>query len=189
MIRQHGSTPFEAFTINDLFQDKIEEWKTLVTSADPTNRTFTYSDFKNGKVIIPDLSDLMWNRIKTFLPDEYEDARGKIWRFIGVTKYVMYAQIKPGKCFPIHTDTGADYSRELGRESKFTVLIYLNTDFQGGNTQFYDETFQKTFHILPECGKMLAFDIDLFHGGMPVDEGTKMWIGTELVCERRLGHE
>ena len=94
----------------------------------------------------------------------------------------MYAVIEPGQSFPIHTDTGAEYSKE--GESKFTVLVYLSHEFEGGTTQFYTRIFEKTVEITPRAGKILVFDIDLFHAGMPVTNGTKYWIGTEIVCKR-----
>ena len=103
------------------------------------------------------------------------------WKFEGVTKYVMYALLKPGQSFPIHTDTGAEYSTD-GKQSKFTVLIYINDNFEGGTTQFYNKKFIKTFEIAPKSGRTLIFDIDLFHAGMPIKHGIKMWIGTELLC-------
>lgn len=181
-MKQHGALPYEVFTINGLFVDMVSEWKDYVMSADPKNRTFTYAEFKNGKVILPETSQLIWNRMRCCLPDTYKDQHGDVWEFVGVTKYVMYSMIEPGQSFPIHTDTGAEYSAD--GESKFTVLIYLNEDFEGGNTQFYDRDFRMTCSIKPEAGKLLAFDIDLFHAGMPVENGSKLWIGTELVCKR-----
>lgn len=105
-----------------------------------------------------------------------------MWKFDGVTKYVMYAVLEPGQSFPIHTDTGAEFSEEC--ESKFTVLIYLNDDFDGGKTQFFDNNFVKTCSICPKRGRTLVFDIDLFHAGMSIESGTKLWIGTELVCSQ-----
>lgn len=180
-MEQHGTLPFETFTCDGLFDDMIESWKDYVVSADPKNRTFTYSAFKNGKIVLPEISELIWQRLKPLLPFQYTDARNKKWRFVGVTKYVMYAAMEPGQSFPIHTDTGTEYS--VDGESKFTVLIYLNKEFEGGNTQFYDTSFQKTFTIQPCAGRVLAFDIDLFHAGMPVENGTKLWIGTELICK------
>ena len=181
-ITQYGQRPFEIFTIPHLFDDKVAEWKEYVASADVRNRTFTCAEFKNGKMIRPDISGLMWDRMKPYLPETYTDATGQRWKFTGTTKYIMYAMIEPNQSFPIHTDTGADYSNEA--ESKFTVLVYLNDDFVGGRTQFYDDVFCKTRCVVPQPGVVVAFDINLFHAGMMVTQGTKYWIGTELVCSR-----
>ena len=180
-VQQFGKNTFETFVIDDLFADRIQEWKDFVMNANIKNRTFTYSDFKNGKVIMPEVSQVMWDKIKKVLPDIYIDDQGLAWRFEGVTKYVMYALLEPGQSFPIHTDTGAEYSAD-GKQSKFTVLIYLNDNFQGGATQFYDKNFTRTFEVTPKTGRTLVFDIELFHAGSPIEQGQKLWIGTELVC-------
>jgi hypothetical protein len=172
---------FEIFTIDDLFQDKLIEWINFVETASSKNKPFTYSNFKNGKIIMPELSQYIYEK-KPFLPEIYIDARGEKWKFNRASKYTMYAVAAKGQSFPIHTDTGAEFSHE--EESKFTLLIYLNDNFKGGQTQFYDDNFNKTRIIQPKSGRCLMFDINLFHAGLPLIEGTKMWIGTELVCSR-----
>ena len=187
-VEQLGTVPFEVFTVDGLFDDEqVAQWKRDVSSADPSNRPFTQSAFKNGKSIAPDVTQRMQERLWPILPEAYTDAQGRSWTFAGVTKYVMYAEMQPGQGFPIHTDTGAEFSDEA--ESKFTVLIYLNHDFEGGATQFYDSRFRPTFAVSPHAGRALVFDIDLFHAGTAVTSGApKLWIGTELVCSIKPKH-
>ena len=181
MVTQYHKSPFEVFTIDDLYdEDKILEWKNMVEAADPRERTFTPQDFKNGKIIAPEISNFMFERIKSVLPSMYANE----WEFLGPTKYVMYAKVIPGQQFGMHTDTGCEYSEGGLRISKFTVLTYLNDDFEGGKTQFFDNMFNKTAIISPKSGRTLIFDIDSFHAGKAVISGTKYWIGTELVCRR-----
>jgi len=183
MLEQHSNIPYEIFTIKaDWEKDQISKWLNFVKNANPKNRTFTDAAFKNGKIIEPEISNSIWQYIQPKLDSVYEDADGIKWKFQGVTKYVMYAVIEPGQSFPIHTDTGAEYSSD--GESKFTVLVYLNHDFEGGTTQFYTHMFEKTIEIKPYSGKILVFDINLFHAGMPVKNGTKYWIGTEIICSK-----
>jgi prolyl 4-hydroxylase len=124
----------------------------------------------------------MYERISLHLPKVYTDTTSNTWNFVGAPKYIMYANISPGQRFGIHTDTGCEYDQRENKYSKFTVLTYLNSDFEGGQTQFYDDRFNKTHIIEPRTNRTLVFDIDLFHSGEPVVSGSKFWIGTELVC-------
>jgi hypothetical protein len=82
----------------------------------------------------------------------------------------------------IHTDTGSEYDVPNNMYSKFTFLTYLNDGFTGGCTKFYDDRLRETCVITPERNRTLVFDIDLFHSGEKVLDGSKYWIGTELVA-------
>lgn len=173
---------WEVFTIDGLYTDEeITQFKKYIVDADPKNRTFTSSPFKNGKVI-HEWSKLMYQRIQEHLPESYTDQRGQKWRFLESAKYIMYANIEKSEQFGIHTDTGCEYDQVKNKYSKFTVLTYLNHDYQGGNTIFYDDNFNKTFTIDPLQNRTLIFDINVFHSGEQVVQGSKFWIGTELVC-------
>lgn len=184
-IEQKSPIAFEVFTIDGLYTDaEIESFENYVINADPRNRTFTSSPFKNGKKINEDLANFMYSRILPFLPNKYYDCNGVVWEFYGAPKYIMYASIVNGQRFGIHTDTGCVYDESEAHYSKFTVLTYLNDNFIGGKTKFYDMNFRETSSISPKKNRTLIFDIDLYHSGEPVVEGTKNWIGTELVCKK-----
>lgn len=167
MIQHHT----DIFTIDDLFtDDELNEWLTYIkdTSFQDT-RPFTNAAFNNGKVIHPEWSSRIYERIAPHLPTKR------------AVKYIMFSHIQQGQGFGIHTDTGCEYDPEANEMSAYTVLIYLNDDFTGGTTQFYTENFIPTVEIQPKKGRTLIFHIDLFHKGNPVVEGDKYWIGTELV--------
>ena len=65
-------------------------------------------------------------------------------------------------------------------------MIYLNDDFTGGKTVFYDDCFQKTVEIEPKKGKALLFDIDLWHKGEEIHNGEKFWIGCEIISKMHI---
>lgn len=184
-IKQYSEIPFEVFTINGLYSEtEMNEWKAF-TSQRESDRPFTSNvDFKNGKVNHVDFSSRMFQKIQTILPNTYTDRQGTTWSFVGACKYIMYAKISHQQSFMIHTDTGCEYDEATNEYSKFTVLTYLNDDFDGGNTIFYDDNFHETFRVIPSQGMTLLFDINLFHAGEKVLYGFKNWIGTELVCKK-----
>lgn len=74
-----------------------------------------------------------------------------------------------------------------GGNRVFTALIYLNDNFQGGETEFVNLNLQ----IKPEMGKLIIWrnmnedktlNKDSFHAGLPVTEGEK-WIAVIWVRE------
>lgn len=51
-------------------------------------------------------------------------------------KYIMYAKIKSGEFFGLHTDTGCEYDIIKNKYSKYTVITYLNDDYEGVRLHF-----------------------------------------------------
>lgn len=95
---------------------------------------------------------------------------------------IMSGQYVPGQSFSMHTDTGLFYDAAAGERSRWTLLVYLNDNYEGGETVFYDTaTWAETRCIKPVQGKALIFDIDLWHCGMPLQNGKKSWIGCEII--------
>lgn len=184
-ITQYSDIPFEIFTIDGLYSsEEIKNYLDFVEFADEKNRGFTNSEFKNGKIIRPDISSKMYSYICPHLPHTYIDRNNTSWKFIQAPKYIMYAKIKQDQLFGLHTDTGCEYDEIDNLYSKFTVLTYLNDNFDGGHTQFYNNDFQKTVSIEPKENRTLIFDIDLYHKGDQITKGEKYWIGTELVVSK-----
>ena len=186
MITQKLPEEFRVFTIDNMYSEhELSMFDEYVKQASDKNRSFTNSPFKNGKMIEPEIASLMYNKIKMHLPNEYIDLYGNVWNFIKSVKYIFYSEIKEGQMFGIHTDTGSEYNDVDNFYSKFTVLTYLNDEYEGGNTTFYNHDFIETTQICPKRGRTLVFDIDLYHKGEMVTKGTKRWMGTELVCFKR----
>ena len=188
IITQYSEIPFEIFTMDNLFTPcEITNFQKYIieeTHKDKDNRKFTSSDFVNGKVINPTMSSMIYNKISHMLPSTYTDRKDQMWSFVESPKYIMYAKVEQDKQFAIHTDTGCEYDESNNKYSKFTTLTYLNDDYKGGNTIFYNSMFKETCRIIPRKGLTLCFDIELFHAGDKVTHGTKYWVGTELVCSR-----
>lgn len=183
MLTQHSSIPYEVFTIDGLFaNDELRGFQGYINENAKCVRSFTNSPFINGKVIDPKISSGIYQKLAPHLPKEYTDGQQQKWIFKRATKAVMFAKVDPEQHFGIHTDTGYEYDKNENAYSKYTLLLYLNDDYNGGTTSFYTNDFQKTFYIVPKRGRVLCFDIDLFHSGDKVSDGVKCWIGTELVC-------
>jgi predicted 2-oxoglutarate/Fe(II)-dependent dioxygenase YbiX len=100
---------------------------------------------------------------------------------LGPNKLIMVSKYTKGENFGIHTDTGLFYDKINKVKTRYTLLIYLNDDFEGGNTVFYDNNLNITETIVPKKGSCLLFDIDLLHEGKKVTQGSKYWIGCEIL--------
>jgi hypothetical protein len=180
----YSDISFEIFTLDNLYtNEEIIDYINFIEYSDDRERTFTEQPFKNGKIINENLSSKIYSRVKEFLPEIYVDRNNKKWQPIEATKFIFYSKLIENNMFGIHTDTGSVYDVKNNNYSKFTLLTYLNDNFIGGNTQFYDESFNETVMIVPNKNKTLIFDIDLFHKGNVIVKGTKYWIGTEIVCK------
>lgn len=182
-MQQYTDIPYEIFTIDNLYTEN--EINYFINYIETHNGCpFTFSEFKNGKIIEPKISTLMYSRIKTYLPNNYKDRLNNSYIYKKTPKHIMYAKVDMQQQFGLHTDTGTVYSRIDNEYSKFTVLTYLNDEYKGGNTQFYSENLRKNVTIQPKKNRTLIFDINLFHSGEIITKGTKYWIGTELVCSK-----
>lgn len=161
---------------------ELNDYEAFIREADPCTRRFSDAGFRNGKVTNCTIASQMFERVRSKLPEIYRDAEGVNWRFVGACRYVMFAELNGGQLFDLHTDTGSEWDTEKQLYSKFTLLIYLNDDFEGGECKFFDNDFQQTLTVFPKCNRTLIFDIARWHKGCQVQNGTKRWIGTELVC-------
>jgi Large eukaryotic DNA virus major capsid protein/Major capsid protein N-terminus/2OG-Fe(II) oxygenase superfamily len=154
----------------------------ITKAEEETSRKFAeVCDFYNHKEINSDLSQFFWTQLKDIIPQKYVDAKGKTWNPSKPSEYIATAHYKEGEKFNIHTDTGIHDKDDESIKSKFTTLIYLNSNFRGGETVFFNEKFQETITIKPKTGTLLMFDIDLWHSAMPIRKGEKYWIGLELM--------
>ena len=185
-VEQHSDIPFEICTIDGAFSEhEIESLALFVKREQNKNntRTFTSSPFVNGKVLAPKLASILYSKFAHVLPPIFTDRNGKQWSFSQASRHVFYAVMVPGDMFGIHTDTGSEYDDVNSEYSKFTVLLYLGDDFNGGETSFFTDDYVSTAKIIPSKGRILAFDIDRFHKGETVVSGEKLWIGIEIVCQ------
>lgn len=96
-------------------------------------------------------------------------------------KIIMSGKYDVGDSFSLHTDTGLFYDKINKEKTCWTLLIYLNDNFTGGETVFYDNNFNISKIIKPKEGSAILFDIDLWHKGNELINGTKYWIGGEII--------
>jgi hypothetical protein len=191
LVTQYSPVNNQIYTIDGIFSDEeICEFIQHIRLSEEIKHAKpfqTVCNFFNGKEVNPRLSEKMFNKLTPYIPQTYLDSVEKKWTLVNKPDtHIMYAKVLAGQQFAIHTDTGCVYDNELSLYSKFTYLIYLTDNFDGGETVFYDsETWKITCKIVPKIGRILVFDISLFHSGSGIfvknEKDAKYWIGSELI--------
>jgi len=114
-------------------------------------------------------ADTIYNRIQSYLP-------------IGTKRcneYFRFSKYVPGQEFRLHTD-GTNMDR-YGNHSKYTVNIFLNEGFMGGETDFFNYEGRPVFRAKPHVGRAMLFDREIYHCGRKVIVGTKYLLRTDVM--------
>lgn len=122
-----------------------------------------------------DLATQLWELIKPLVPSEVDN-----WDAIGLNERFRLYRYKDGQQFKIHPD--GSFKRNAHEHSKITVIIYLNDNFEQGETEFV----MPHEIVKPETGKLLLFAHGQLHKGNPVPTGTKYVLRTDVMYADRL---
>jgi predicted 2-oxoglutarate/Fe(II)-dependent dioxygenase YbiX len=140
-------------------------------TIESSGRAVREPNVRNNDRIIRDdeaLSRDLWVRLAAHVP-AFMDGR-QAW---GLNERWRIYRYHPGQQFAGHVD--APFRRENGEKSLLTLLLYLNDDFDGGETTFGD------LAIRPERGMALLFRHELFHAGQPLRRGTKYVLRSDVM--------
>lgn len=124
----------------------------------------------NHRVVFDDpaLSALLFEKARLSLPQILDG-----WQLVGFNERLRYYRYGPSEYFKWHKD--GTHSRSETEESFLTFMIYLNEDYEGGDTEF---KFEK---IKPRTGMALVFPHRLFHQGASIIAGTKYVLRTDVM--------
>ena len=112
----------------------------------------------------------LFERFKNELPQEIDG-----WKLKGLNPQMKIYRYEVGQQFKMHRDI--PYRPSDNERSFVTMLIYLNEDYDGGETFFMDGS------IVPETGKCLLFQQNILHAGVKVTDGVKYAIRTDVMYE------
>ncbi|XP_035702464.1 uncharacterized protein LOC110863478 isoform X2 [Folsomia candida] len=128
----------------------------------------------------------LWTRIRPRIPTNLKGAV-----VTGLNERLRFLRYETGQKFAPHYD--GTYSREDDplEVSLITLQIYLNDNFEGGETNFLgddddDDKSGKNFEvdkvrITPETGMILVFEQDLMHEGAELKNGVKYTVRTDVM--------
>lgn len=116
----------------------------------------------------------LWARFAGVLPPRFGT-----WRATGLNERLRFYRYEPGQRFRWHGD-GA-FEREDGERSLLTLMLYLNGDFEGGETEF---DVSPAVSVKPEAGMALWFAHRVRHQGAAVARGVKYVLRTDVMYRR-----
>lgn len=115
------------------------------------------------------LADDLWHKIKDFVPE-----RIGITKALGLNEMFRVYRYTEGQRFKMHRD--GSYQRNETESSFLSFLIYLNDDFEGGQTNF-----ENGVKIIPKQGDALVFFHPLRHEGVEISSGIKYVLRTDIM--------
>ena len=138
------------------------------------------TDVRNNQRVMfsnDEMASSLWERASEFVPTEFEGRLA-----VGVNEMLRFYRYDPGQRFNWHQDF--PFERDNGEKSFLTFMIYLNDDFEGGETSFddscSDESFD-SFSVVPKKGTALFFEHSTYHIGELVTQGRKYVLRTDVM--------
>lgn len=127
----------------------------------------------NDRVLFFDekLANQIWEKIKPFT-----NSIG-MYKPIGLNEMFRVYKYTKGQRFNMHRD--GSYRRNDEEVSFYSFLIYLNEDFDGGETYF-----ENGIYIKPHTGDALLFHHPLRHEGQEITKGVKYVLRTDIMFRR-----
>jgi len=101
---------------------------------------------------------------------------------VGLNDRLRMYRYRSGQRFAPHMDHW--YCPSDSQVTLHSVLVYLNADFEGGETRF---TEQLEHTVVPKTGMTVIFQHKLTHEGCTVITGTKYAMRTDVIYERLEG--
>lgn len=102
------------------------------------------------------------------------------WRYSGVNERFRFYRYEPGEYFRWHSD--GSFVRSETERSFWTLMVYLNDGFEGGQTRF--EGSGDDICVTPERGMLCMFRHELIHQGDVVRSGKKYVLRTDAMFRR-----
>ncbi|CAF3389575.1 unnamed protein product [Rotaria socialis] len=133
----------------------------------------------NDRCIIDDvdMAKKLFDRIKSYLPDKWNS-----YQLVGLNGRLRFLRYDPGQVFKGHMD-GIYHRQDGSDETSFiTVQLYLNENFQGGETTFLDY-FDRSRNVAckPLTGMVLIFEHRIYHEGSMLEKGRKYTVRTDVM--------
>lgn len=156
----------------ELTQDKVfEEAKINSHGQQLMNKGVRNND--RLMVFDNDLAENLFKKAVDFLPKMHED-----YNILDFNEMFRIYKYSPGQRFKMHRD--GSYIRNENEKSFYTFMIYLNDDFEGGETEF-----ENLFTVAPKKGAALVFYHRLRHEGKTLMSGLKYVLRTDVMYSKK----
>lgn len=149
-----------------------EECKNFIQqlNVDKLQRIDNHMATYDRNILVNDeFADIIYSRVQPYLPEGT----------IRCNEYFRFSKYHPGQEFKIHTDgTNQDKFKNV---SKYTINIFLNIEFTGGETNFFDADGSIALCAIPKAGLGVIFDRGILHCGNKVTSGNKYLLRTDAM--------
>lgn len=184
-ISQHGIYLIENFLSHGECQDMIKyidnkKWEFEKNEFIGDKQWLIDGNVKRGYAINNFFED---EKVRKFIEDKIKkrfpdflltySRRGIFYQYSGIGERMSMAYYKNGK---VNQHKDKSYYRD-GKRGLLSLLIYLNDNYQGGDTIFYPNNEKIT--VKPKTGMACIFDMDILHECMLVD-GEKYALNLKL---------
>lgn len=176
----------EIWLIENVFSE--EECAVLIEAAEEHGfGTTSYPKSYRGNLRLtttdPSLSEAVWHRLRPLVPAKVV-CQGATWDAVGLNECWRLAKYHPGDRFMGHCD--ANFMRSSDEMSMFTVNIYMNAGFEGGNTRFYlADRKEADLVVEPKTGSFLLFrqppEENYYHDVEQLRSGLKYLFRSDLM--------
>jgi hypothetical protein len=134
------------------------------------------------------LATVVWERIQHLLPRDVQEF-DLMYDVIGLNECWRLAKYNPGDRFEKHVDAYFE-DHKTHRKSMFTLNIYMNDSFTGGETTFHLEAPATTaVQVRPQTGRCLIFRQPFqkryLHEGERVLSGVKYLFRSDVMYKLR----
>ena len=119
-----------------------------------------------------ELAQELWEKARRFVPAQLGHSTA-----IGLNELFRFYRYQQGHQFKGHFDES--YTRNGQEASYYTFMVYLNDNFQGGDTLFQGRS------IRPRQGMALIFRHSLYHAGSEVTQGIKYVLRSDVMYRTR----
>ncbi|MFD1470361.1 2OG-Fe(II) oxygenase [Hymenobacter caeli] len=120
-----------------------------------------------------ELAEALWEKAAPFVPTRLGNSQA-----LGLNELFRFYRYQRGHRFKGHFDES--YIRNEHEASYFTFMVYLNDNFQGGDTAF------RGLRIRPRQGTALVFLHSLYHEGSEVTQGVKYVLRSDVMFRTRV---
>jgi prolyl 4-hydroxylase len=115
-----------------------------------------------------ELAQELWEKLLPVAPSPLGHSTA-----IGLNELFRFYRYQRGHQFKGHYDES--YVRNAQEASYFTFMVYLNDNFQGGDTTF------RGLRVRPRQGMALLFLHSLYHEGSEVTQGVKYVLRSDVM--------
>ena len=156
---------------------RIDDLKPSTATINTAGGTKVRTDVRNNERVMFDdleLAKQVFLKAKPHVPAEMFGRK-----LVGANERIRCYRYKAGMRFAPHAD-GA-YKRNDQEMSYYSYLVYLNDEFEGGETKFFTEP---EVVITPKTGGGLLFQHPLIHEGSEVKSGVKYVARTDMMYRK-----